>query len=265
MTGETGYKRFFGPELAELLADKIGAVHPSFPAQAFVHDAEASDLAERELLGRVDLLAAILRRDLPAAYPDALDVLVRSYGPENPDETGMFTFGYWLWPFGSFIATYGLHDYEASIAAIEELTKRHTGEYAIRPYIAARPEDTCRVMRSWADSSSVHVRRLASEGLRPRLPWAKKLTLFIDRPEPVFEVLEVLKDDPSRFVQKSVANHLNDYLKDNRPAAMDLLRSWSYDAAPQRRWIIRHALRNETKRGADDARAVLHRSVRPAD
>ncbi len=117
-------------------------------------------------------------------------------------------------------------------------------------------------MREWAGSSNVHVRRLASEGLRPRLPWSKKLTLFVDQPQPVFAVLDALKDDQSRFVQKSVANNVNDYLKDNRRAAMDLLRSWSHDPTPQRGWTIRHALRNEIKHNADDALAILDQALR---
>lgn len=261
-TGETGYKRFFGLDLAELLASKIAAVEPRFTAQEFLADARSSDLTERELLERVNLQASLLRRHLPASYPDALNVLGRTYGPENPNETGMFTFGYWLWPVGSFISTYGLNHHKPSIAAIEELTKRHTGEYAIRPYITSRPDDTRQVMRRWAESPNVHVRRLASEGLRPRLPWAKKLTLFIEHPEPVFDVLDALKDDTSRFVQKSVANNLNDYLKDNRPAAMSLLQRWTSDVTPHRQWTIRHALRNEVKREADDALTILDQALR---
>lgn len=256
-SGETGHKQYFGHELAERLAAEIAKVQPAFPADEFLADVRASDISRLELLGRVDLLAAALRRHLPGDYLEALATLTGIYGPENPNETGMFTFGYWLWPVASFIARYGLDHYDASIAAIQGLTRRHTGEYAIRPYIESRPERTSAVMLEWAASDNVHVRRLASEGLRPRLPWAKRLTLFIDEPAPVFAVLERLKDDPSRFVQKSVANNLNDYLKDNRPAAMNLLAGWAEDTSPARRWIIRYALRNEFKRGAADALALL--------
>lgn len=167
-----GLKRHFGTELAELLAGRIAAVSPAFPVQPFLDDVRASNLAELELLARTDLLAALLHRHLPGDYPAALETLVAIFGPENPNETGMFNYGYWLWPVASFIATYGLDHYEPSIAAIEALTRRHTGEFAIRPYITARPDETCEVMLAWAGSDNVHVRRLASEGLRPRLPWA---------------------------------------------------------------------------------------------
>lgn len=255
--GETGYRRFFGYELAELLAARVAAVRADFPVAAFLADVRGSDLADLGLVARTDLLAALLRRHLPADYPEALGTLLAILGPENPGEAGAFTFGYWLWPVASFIARYGLDHHDLSIAAIEELTKRHTGEFAIRPYLVARPAETARTMLAWAGSPHVQVRRLASEGLRPRLPWAPRLTVFLAQPEPVFAVLDRLKDDPSAWVRKSVANNINDYLKDNRPRALDLLRAWSADPSPERRRLIRHALRNETKRGAADALAIL--------
>lgn len=254
---KTGYKRYFGLNLAQLLADKIAAVSSTFDADAFMAAAGRADLHEQQLLGRVNLLATLLRQHLPDDYPTALDMHRRIYGPENPNETGMFTFGYWLWPVGSFIGTYGLNHYELSLFAIHDLTKRHTGEYAIRPFIRAHPERTVNHLQAWAHSPSVHVRRLASEGIRPRLPWSQKLTIFIDQPAPVFEILETLKDDTSRFVQKSIANTLNDYLKDNRARAIEVLQRWAMDATLQRRWTIRHALRNELKRQRDDALTIL--------
>lgn len=140
----TGYKRYFGYELAERLSVKIAAIHPRFPAAVFLADIRRSNITELELLARVNLLAAALRRHLPEHYPEALETLEGIYGQENPNETGMFTFGYWLWPVASFIAAYGLEHYELG----------------------------------WAESTNVHVKRLGSEDLRPRLPWSKKLTIF---------------------------------------------------------------------------------------
>ena len=257
MAEETGLKRYFGYDLAVILGAKISAVDPGFDQEAFLWDVKTSDLGELELMARVDLLARKLNTHLPGSYTNALAVLVDIYGPENPNETGMFTFGYWLWPIARFIELYGLDDFETSIRAIEELTKRHTGEHAVRPYIEARPDEMARVMLEWASSENVHVRRLASEGLRPRLPWARKLRVFIEEPRPVFDVLDMLKDDRSKFVQKSVANNVNDYLKDNRPEAIALLRRWSQGASQQSLWIIKHALRNELKRGEPDALALV--------
>lgn len=257
MEPETGLKRHFGLGLAQLLADRIVSVDPHFDGEEFIRAARSSDLLSHQLLGRVEVLAGLIYEYLPDDYPQALNVLTGIYGDENPNETGMFTFGYWLWPVGTFIANWGRGHFDESIYAIEGLTKRHTGEYAIRPFIRDQPERAVDVMSEWARDPSFHVRRLASEGLRPRLPWAKKLDLFIEQPEAVFAILSSLSDDDSRFVQRSVANSVNDYTKDNRPAAMGLLESWAVNASPQRRWVIRHALRNELKRSAPDAMEIL--------
>ena len=102
-------------------------------------------------------------------------------------------------------------------------TKRGTEEFAIRPFIHQNPKKLLKVMNEWSLDKNFHVRRLSSEGLRPKLPWAPKLTLFNDDPSPVFSILENLKNDPEKYVQTSVANHVNDYLKVNYDFAFDVI------------------------------------------
>jgi len=114
-------------------------------------------------------------------------------------------------------------------------------------------------MKKWARDANVHVRRLTSEGLRPRLPWAKKLDIFIDDPEPVLEVLEFLKADNSSFVKKSVANNMNDILKDNYGVAMPILQRWAGLRNPHTNWIIKHALRNRVKQSDREAVKIIQR------
>jgi 3-methyladenine DNA glycosylase AlkC len=143
-----------------------------------------------------------------------------------------------------FVEKYGADHYGISIRAIGEITRRNTGEYAIRPYIRARPEQTLQQMEQWALSDNFHLRRLASEGLRPKLPWAPKLDLFVDEPKPVFAILNHLKADPVTFVKKSVANHLTDYLKVNPDAAAEWIEEWSRSDNEHTRWILRRATRN---------------------
>ena len=247
MRRETGLKQHFGVNLAELLATKIEQVYPKFDHPTFIRDIDQS-VFQLELVARTALIAKALREHLPDNYTKALKILLKIVGPENEKETGMFTTGYWLWPVAKFVELYGTDHFDESMEAIYEITKRHTGEYAIRPFVRKYPRESLRLIRRWAKDPNVHVRRLASESLRPRLPWAQKMTLFIDNPAPVFGVLELLKDDPSNFVQKSVANNINDYLKDNPKAALALLKQWKPDATPQRTWIIKHALRNEVKK-----------------
>ena len=151
-------------------------------------------------------------------------------------------------PIAKFVEKYGLDHFDASMDAICEITKRNTGEYAIRPFLEAYPEKATAMMKKWSTDNNVHVRRLASEGMRPRLPWAKKLDMVIQNPAPLLDILENLRDDESRFVQKSVANALNDISKDNREVALKTLGRWSHNAGKHRQWIIRHALRNLLKK-----------------
>jgi 3-methyladenine DNA glycosylase AlkC len=146
-------------------------------------------------------------------------------------------------PIGKYIEIYGLNNFEVSMRAIEEVTKRNTGEYAIRPFLRKFPDESINQLLFWARSDNFHLRRLASEGSRPKLPWSTKLETFIENPEPVFEVLNILKEDRIKFVQKSVANNVADYLKVNYEAAKKLLNSWSGSHNSSTRWIIKHATR----------------------
>lgn len=232
----------FGANLALLLSDKIRGTYPDFNSKHFV-----TRVAQRteglSYTRRIEVIAEELHAFLPAEYPKALSILMRILGPENPSETGMFTHYYWLLPVGKFVQLYGLEYFELSMDAIEEITKRNTGEYAVRPYIHRYPTESLRRIKSWAQSDNFHLRRLASEGLRPKLPWAPKLDDFISNPEPVFEILEMLKNDPVKFVQKSVANHLTDYLKVNPQPTRKLLARWQETDNATTLWIVKHATR----------------------
>jgi 3-methyladenine DNA glycosylase AlkC len=256
---EMAYKKlkfWFDKDLARLLAEKILGENAAFDAEGFVN-AVAEGTESLELKDRVALFAAELHQRLPQDYTQAVGILCRILGPENQQETGMFTEGYWIMPIAKFVEDYGLDDFEVSMFAIEEITKRNTGEYCIRPYIVTYPEKTLARMEEWTQDESVHVRRLASEGVRPRLPWAKKLDKFVDDPQPVLTIIENLKDDPSRFVQTSVANNLNDILKDNYVIGMKTIKKWAKDATPHRKWIIKHALRNQLKQGNPEAERIM--------
>ena len=254
-------KEWFDKALAELWAQKIQPHHPSFDTRQFVEQVDKG-VQKLELKGRVELIADLLHRYLPDNYPHALQIITAILGPENEGETGMFTQGYWLMPVAKYVEKYGLDHFSESIAAIEEITKRHTGEYCIRPFLEQDPEKTMAVMRKWSLDANFHVRRLAPEGVRPRLPWAKKLDQFVADPKPILPILENLKDDPSRFVQKSVANNLNDILKDNYSIGIEILRHWAKDPTKNRQWIIKHALRNEWKKKNPEAFEIIEKMVK---
>lgn len=232
----------FGANLAQILADKIKPVYPAFDEAGFI-GAAGKHTEGKTYTQRIDVIADELHAFLPDNYPDALAVLLQILGPENTQETGMFTNFYWLMPVGKFVEKYGLDDFEISMQAIGEITKRNTGEYAVRPFLRKYPDAGLKQMKAWAQSDNFHLRRLASEGLRPKLPWAPKLTEFIDQPKPVFEILEILKEDPIKFVQKSVANHITDYLKVNPEPTKALIADWERSNNPHTQWIIKHATR----------------------
>ncbi|HBX38749.1 MAG TPA: DNA alkylation repair protein, partial [Pseudohongiella sp.] len=130
-------------------------------------------------------------------------------------------------------------------------------EFSIRPFLQQFPEQTLKVLRGWTEDSSEHVRRLVSEGTRPRLPWASRLPEFQKDPRPVLELLELLKDDPSLYVRRSVANNLNDIGKDNPDHLFETAERWLRNASPDREWIISHALRVAIKNGEPRALQLI--------
>ena len=240
-------KLWFDGELADLLSSKIQEVHPSFNGTAY-REMVDNAVEPLELKDRVEVMGDYLGEILGLGYLGNVKVFLQIMGPENPHETGMFTEYYWLMPVAKYVEKYGLDDFDLSMQAIEEITKRNTSEFTIRPYLLQYPEKTLAQMLAWTSHENRHVRRLASEGIRPRLPWATKLQAYIDDPRPILPIWERLKDDPSKYVQKSVANGLNDILKDNFQIGRDIIEEWRISPTPQRAWILKHAIRNYRKK-----------------
>jgi 3-methyladenine DNA glycosylase AlkC len=244
----------FGPDVPVRIAAMIAAVHPPFASDRFV--AEALDGYDAlELTPRAHQIARALAAHLPADPPDALAVLVASLGPPIERLEGMDSFAYL--PLVFFVATYGIDHLEASLAAQYALTQRFTAEFSIRAFLERYPEETLARLRLWAHDPNVHVRRLVSEGTRPRLPWAPRLRPFQQDPAPVLELLELLKDDPEPYVRRSVANNLNDIAKDHPDVAAAVGRRWLEGASTERRALVAHGLRTLVKAGHPGALAAL--------
>ena len=239
-----------------MLSDKILKVEANFDSHTFIKQVD-NGVDGLELKDRVELIADELNNHLKGGYPRQIEILLQILGPENDEETGMFKEYYWIMPIAKFVEKFGLDHFDISMRAIEEITKRNTGEYTIRPFIENYPTQTLSQMLKWSVSPNKHVRRLASEGGRPRLPWASKLQMFIDDPSPLLPILENLKDDTSKYVQKSVANCLNDIIKDNFELAKAVIENWSVSPTKERKWIINHALRNLRKQENDWAMKVI--------
>ena len=242
MATEYSITEYFGRNLAELLSYKIVQSYPYFNSESFIEKVNEL-VAGKTYTQRILVIAEQLKSHLPNNYDNALTILISILGEENPNQTGMFKNYYWIMPIGKFISVFGLDYFESSIKGIEEVTKRNTGEYAIRPFIVNYPEKTLEIMEEWANSPNFHLRRLASEGLRPKLPWAPKLDTFIENPAPVFRILDILKRDDILFVKKSVANHLTDWIKVNREKTIPLIEEWRKIDNPNTKWIIKRATR----------------------
>lgn len=232
----------FGKSLAILLSEKLQSVYSDFDTASFVQAVDEG-VVDKTYTQRIIWIAEQMHAHLPQDYEQALNILLAILGDENPNETGMFTHYWWIMPIAKYVELYGLDHFDLSIKAIEEITKRNTGEYAIRPYIRAYPEKSLHQMRAWALSDNFHLRRLASEGLRPKLPWSTKLDTFNDDPSPVFDILELLKEDPIMFVKKSVGNHLTDWLKVNDEPTKKLLKMWQQSENKHTQWIVKRATR----------------------
>ncbi|MFE4657017.1 DNA alkylation repair protein [Streptomyces hydrogenans] len=257
MAGEYGLKRYFDGEAARLVGERVRVVQPAFDVDGYAAEAEAR-VVGKELKDRVLVLAEGLRTRLPAAYPEAVPVLLSVLGDELAEGQGMFTTSWFLMPVARFVEEYGLDHPEVSLDAIEAITRRHTGEYAVRPYVERHYALTMDRVADWALSPSHNVRRLASEGVRPRLPWARTLTRFVEDPRPVLALLEPLRADPSPYVRTSVGNNLNDISKDSPDLALATATRWLEESpTPETAWIVRHGLRTLVKKGDQQALALL--------
>jgi len=238
-------KLYFDADLVELLSTKIHNVYNNFDNKSFGNNIQ-SKIKTLELKDRVEVFADEFHTCLKSNYKEKSSILVSILGPEN--ETGMFKEYYWIMPIAKYVEKYGINHFDISVKAIEEITKRNTGEYAIRPFLESFTDKALQQMLIWSTNENKHVRRLASEGVRPRLPWAKKLQIFVDNPKLITPILENLKDDSSKYVQNSVANCLNDILKDNEDFTKIIIESWTVKPTVQRKWIIKHAFRNFRKK-----------------
>ena len=240
-------KHIFDAARIRHIADATRAVHAAFDGDRFValgmagHDALS-------LMQRMRRVSEALHATLPADYQEALQVL-RALAPRL--NSGFVTIA-----LPEFVARYGVDDVDASLDALKYFTRFGSSEFAIRHFLRRDLAGTLAVMHTWSTDENEHVRRLASEGCRPRLPWSFQLEPLLRDPSPVAGILENLKADPSLYVRKSVANHLNDITKNNPAWVLDRLAGWSQDD-PHTRWIVRHALRSLIKAGDKRALALV--------
>ncbi len=250
------FKNAFNAGSISALAERIVQVHPAFDVDAF-RGAAGRGIDQLELKARVDQIAHAVRAHLPEHVPTALDILVATLGdPFDPEVPNSGSFQ--VWPLTRFVAHHGTDHPTESLAALHAMTQRFTGEFALRPLLRLHPELTLRTLHEWTSDPAEHVRRLVSEGTRTRLPWGERLEAFIADPSPVLPLLEALRSDPAEYVRRSVANNLNDLSKDHVELVLQTTRRWSQETAdPNRKRLVRHALRTLIKEGHPEAMEVI--------
>ncbi len=227
------------------LSQKILFVMPDFDEKTFCHSL-IGRLDDKELFARFDCIVDAMQASMTGDYSKNVQAFFNMLGPELEHPEGMFNFGWWLWPIGRYVERYGNENYILSLSFLKELTKRFTGEYAIRPLLQAHPKEVMDELIEWTTDKNVHVRRLASEGVRIRLPWSQKLFVALDEFERYATILTKLKDDPEKFVQKSVGNNLNDLYKDAPEKADFIISQWEKTGKSKAQdWIIKHGRRNQ--------------------
>lgn len=229
--------RFFTRTTLNQLADAIEQVDGKFDRARFSALIFDNEWEAKELKARMRHVAICLGQTLPKSYPQALKIL-KQVAPHSSGFDGIL--------FSEFVEVHGLEDWERSLPALEFFTRFGSSEFAVRPFLHSDPQRAMAYVLKWAESSDHHVRRLASEGCRPRLPWAMALPKFKADPSPILPVLEILKDDESEYVRKSVANNLNDISKDHPDLMIALCERW-HGHSPRTNWIIKHACRGLLK------------------
>lgn len=248
------FKNMLNPDLVKGMAFHFKRHYPNFDEAGFIADI-TQQLETLELKARSELITQMMYRYLPGDFHQSASILKKSLGTplgENLSEGIVDQHGIAGWavmPMCDYVALYGQQHFESSMTLFKEMTKRSSSEFGIRYFLREMPDETIAVMQQWTQHKNPHVRRLASEGCRPRLPWGMRLKSFIDNPSPVLQLLEKLKNDKSGYVRRSVANNLNDIAKDHPEKVVDLSKRWLGKATPEQHKLLKHACRTLIKQG----------------
>ncbi|MEO1448396.1 MAG: hypothetical protein AAFV07_02650 [Bacteroidota bacterium] len=246
----TPLKDLYSPEFLQNLAVDIADAYPAFSQEAFVTSVFADNWVDLELKERMAHICQCLRTHIPLPYAEVLEVLKATAAKQK------WGFEYVFFP--EYVSTFGLkEDWETNMNALEEFTKYGTSEFAIRFFIQQDTERVMSRMLAWADHENHHVRRFASEGCRPRLPWGIGLTSFKKDPSLIWPILEKLKADPEDYVRRSVANNANDIAKDHPDQVLDTFSRWQQNEHEHTNWIIKHGSRTLLKQAHPKALALF--------
>jgi 3-methyladenine DNA glycosylase AlkC len=240
-------KEIFNAARLQHIATEMTAVYPAFNAKAFLKMAN-DGLADLSIMQRMARVSESLHAVLPLGYDESLGIL-RALAPR-------LNSGFVSISLPHYVAMYGAHDFEQSMDALKYFTTFGSAEFAIRYFLRSDLQRSLALMQQWSLDDNEHVRRLASEGSRPRLPWSFRLEQIQRDPTLAAGILDNLKSDASLYVRKSVANHLNDITKDHPEWVLDVIEGWSLENK-HTAWIAKHALRSLIKQGNQRALAII--------
>lgn len=256
------FKNLLNQEIIHAMAGHFQKHWARFDARGF-EAAAAKNLDTLELKARTGQIADAMIKYLPVDFRKAGKIILASLGTplgENLSAGRVNARGIAGWavmPMTHYVGLHGHDHFDLSMTLFKEMTKRASSEFGIRFFLLKSPTKTLGVLRTWTTDKNQHVRRLVSEGIRPRLPWGMRLPVFINDPMPVINLLERLKDDDEEYVRRSVANNLNDIAKDHPDLVAKIAARWIKGASRERRKLIRHACRTLIKNGHKKTLAVL--------
>lgn len=245
----------FNAKKVKQLSGEIKAAYPKFDTRGFERQV-LKDFPKQELMERIRGIRNQLRAFLPKSYPEAVKVILKALPSELDNKKTDNDFGDFIYaPYSYFVATYGCTEkhVDLSLGALKEITKRFSAEGALRDFLNAFPDKTLQAVNKWAKDKNYHVRRLASEGTRPNLPWAKRINVL---PAKMSPVLDQLHADSTRYVVRSVANHLNDLSKIDKKLTLSLLKKWRKAKKQNHKeldYLTNHSLRTLIRAGDADA------------
>lgn len=237
-------KEIFNRDRLRHFATETASIHPAFDQERFLSLA-SEGLDRLSIMQRLRQIAVAYHAALPGGFEENIEIL-RALAPR-------INHGFASITLPEYVALYGHDHFDLSMEALAFFTRFGSSEFAIRHFLLKDQARTLDVMQRWSTDENEHVRRLSSEGCRPRLPWSFQLKSLIADPSPVAAILENLKSDPSLYVRKSVANHLNDITKDHPAWVFDKIADWDQND-PRPAWIMKQALRTLIKKG--DTRAL---------
>ena len=247
-------KNYFSEDVIKQIGLIFQRADPAFETAHFMALA-TEGLEKLELKERVIQIMQALDKTLPADFDSFADcVLASMHKSEDPSGEGLSfdgsgLTGFAAWPVTELVARRGQNVPEKALPLLKEVTKRFTAEFAIRPFLVSHRDYTLSMLNGWVEDRNRHVRRLVSEGTRPRLPWGMRLQDFVADPAPILPFLEALRDDPEDYVRRSVANSLNDIAKDHPERVSMIAASWLPGASRERERLVRHACRTLIKAG----------------